>query len=46
MPSLAGLLDIPNKTLDIFGQEETQAVITMGNCFVTLSYLNSAGVLV
>ena len=46
MPSLAGLLDIPNKTFDIFGVEETQAVVTMGSCFVTLSYLNSAGVLV
>ena len=46
MPSLAGLLDIPNHTFDIFGVNETQAIVTMGSCFVTLSYLNSAGVLV
>ena len=46
MPSIAGILDIPNKTFDIFGVSETQSVITYGHCFVTLSYLNESGILI
>jgi hypothetical protein len=43
--SISGQLDLPNKTFDIFGIPETQAIITMTPCNITLSYL-SDGVLV
>ncbi len=44
--SIAGQIDLPNKTFDIFGVDEVQAAITMSSCNITLSYLNEDGILI
>ena len=40
---IAGQLNIPERTFDIFSMAETQAHITITPCLVTLSYLDTNG---
>ena len=44
--SIAGQLDLENRTFDIYSVDELNSVITLAGKVITMSYVNEEGVLV